>query len=84
MTRCSFTWKDEEEATLANLSMDVRRGQLVAVVGIVGSGKSSLLSALLGDMKKLSGKASVSVSYFHNCDFFSSYNLCSKNYLAHN
>jgi ABC-type branched-subunit amino acid transport system ATPase component len=31
-------------------------GELVAVVGAVGSGKSSLLAALLGDIKKNRGK----------------------------
>ena len=35
--------------------MHVKEGQLVAVVGSVGSGKSSLISALLGEMKTLSG-----------------------------
>lgn len=36
--------------------MQVKRGSLVAVVGTVGSGKSSLVSAYLGEMDKLSGK----------------------------
>lgn len=36
--------------------MRVEKNQLVAVVGSVGSGKSSLLSALLGEMEKVSGK----------------------------
>jgi ABC-type transport system involved in cytochrome bd biosynthesis fused ATPase/permease subunit len=36
-------------------AMKVPPGSLVAVVGNVGSGKSSLLSALLGEMKTLSG-----------------------------
>jgi ABC-type nitrate/sulfonate/bicarbonate transport system ATPase subunit len=33
----------------------VKRGGLVAVVGHVGCGKSSLLSAMLGEIKKLNG-----------------------------
>ena len=36
-------------------SMHVQRGTLVAVVGRVGSGKSSLLSGLIGEMRKVSG-----------------------------
>uniref|UniRef100_A0AAQ5ZDG4 ABC-type glutathione-S-conjugate transporter n=1 Tax=Amphiprion ocellaris TaxID=80972 RepID=A0AAQ5ZDG4_AMPOC len=47
--------------------IDVRvpRGSLVAVVGHVGSGKSSLLSAMLGETEKRSGQVSVkgSVAY---------------------
>ena len=34
----------------------MRKGQCVAVVGTVGSGKSSLISALLGEMDKISGR----------------------------
>lgn len=42
--------------TLRDLSLSVKKGQLVAVVGSVGSGKSSLLSALLGEMVLSSGE----------------------------
>lgn len=35
------------------------RGSLVAIVGEVGSGKSSLLSAALGEMLKLEGSVNV-------------------------
>jgi ABC-type hemin transport system ATPase subunit len=33
-----------------------RTGALAAVVGMVGSGKSSLLGCILGEMRKVSGK----------------------------
>lgn len=46
-------------ATLQNLSVEIASGSLVAVVGKVGSAKSSLLSALLGEMERLSGQISV-------------------------
>ncbi|CAA7271099.1 unnamed protein product [Cyclocybe aegerita] len=38
-----------------NVVMHVQRGSLVAVVGRVGSGKSSLLLGLLGEMRRVSG-----------------------------
>ena len=38
-----------------NITMHVQRGTLVAIVGRVGSGKSSLLSGLIGEMRKVSG-----------------------------
>ncbi|XP_078487497.1 multidrug resistance-associated protein 1-like isoform X1 [Ciona intestinalis] len=62
----SFKWDgDEEEDVLHNISMSVPDGSLVAVVGQVGCGKSSLMSALLGDMEKVDGSVSVkgSVAY---------------------
>ena len=47
------------------IDVDIPEGKLVAVVGLVGSGKTSLLSAILGEMNKNKGKVTVkgSVSY---------------------
>ena len=44
-----------------SINIDVKPGELVAVVGAVGSGKTSLLSALLGEMEKLEGKVTMKV-----------------------
>ena len=44
------------------INLCVDEGSLVAVVGEVGAGKSSLLSALLGDMIKHEGTVNVVVS----------------------
>ncbi len=35
--------------------MRVKEGQLVAIVGSVGAGKSSMISALIGEMKTVNG-----------------------------
>lgn len=43
----------------------VPSGSLVAIVGQVGCGKSSLVSALLGEMEKLSGDMAVKVGFQH-------------------
>ncbi|XP_065205456.1 multidrug resistance-associated protein 1-like isoform X2 [Planococcus citri] len=52
----SFSWEGPKgSAILRNISLKVDSGALVAVVGPVGSGKSSLISAFLGEMYKLSG-----------------------------
>ncbi|KOX68195.1 Multidrug resistance-associated protein 1 [Melipona quadrifasciata] len=62
-----FAWDLEniERPTLRNINLHVEQGQLIAVVGTVGSGKSSLLSALLGEMDKISGKVNTkgSIAY---------------------
>ncbi|XP_034253299.1 multidrug resistance-associated protein 1-like isoform X3 [Thrips palmi] len=52
----TFSWGPEEPATLKNINFKVNEGSLVAVVGSVGSGKSSLVSALLGEMDKITGR----------------------------
>ena len=39
--------------TLNNITTHIKSGSLVAVVGSVGSGKSSLLSAILGEMESI-------------------------------
>lgn len=53
-----------ERPILRNINIHVKQGQLIAIVGTVGSGKSSLLSALLGEMEKLNGKVNTKVSIF--------------------
>lgn len=41
-----------------DVNLNIARGSLVAVVGRVGSGKSSLLQGLIGEMRKTRGKFS--------------------------
>ncbi|KAK4492590.1 hypothetical protein RD792_003408 [Penstemon davidsonii] len=56
----AFSWDDENgEEVVKNLNFEIKKGELAAVVGTVGSGKSSLLAAILGEMIKLSGKIRV-------------------------
>ncbi|CAG0908774.1 unnamed protein product, partial [Cyprideis torosa] len=62
----SFTWEPQQRIThLYNLNFMVPHGALVGVVGPVGAGKSSLLSALVGDVDKISGSVRVTgvISY---------------------
>ncbi|XP_069389413.1 ATP-binding cassette sub-family C member 4 isoform X1 [Paralichthys olivaceus] len=48
-----------ETPTLQNVSFTVRPEQLLAVIGPVGAGKSSLLSAILGELSQESGVVKV-------------------------
>ncbi|XP_062546109.1 multidrug resistance-associated protein 1 isoform X12 [Armigeres subalbatus] len=50
-----FSW-GEDETTLRNINIKVQKNELAAIVGTVGSGKSSVLSAFLGEMDKISGR----------------------------
>lgn len=44
--------------TLVNINLSIREGELVGIVGTVGSGKSSFLNAVLGEMHLQSGSLS--------------------------
>ena len=46
------------------VNFEVKAGELVAVVGQVGTGKSSLIQALLGEMEKTDGQVSIKVACY--------------------
>lgn len=47
------------KATLTNINLRVPEGHLTAIVGRIGQGKSSLMSAIMGEMYKLHGSVTV-------------------------
>lgn len=51
----TFSWGSEDEMVLKNINLTLENCSLAAVVGTVGSGKSSLFSSILGETEKLSG-----------------------------
>ncbi|CAB3400604.1 unnamed protein product [Caenorhabditis bovis] len=61
----SFAWEKHGNKQLSFIDMKVKSNELVSVVGSVGSGKSSLLLATLGEMEKINGYVGVrgSVAY---------------------
>ncbi|KAK2536899.1 Abcc3 [Columba livia] len=77
VTNATFSWGKELKPSLKesksqkpacflhSINLLVPSGALVAIVGHVGCGKSSLVSALLGEMEKLEGEVAVkgSVAY---------------------
>uniref|UniRef100_A0A453EBB7 ABC transporter C family member 13 n=1 Tax=Aegilops tauschii subsp. strangulata TaxID=200361 RepID=A0A453EBB7_AEGTS len=55
-----FSWDGSPELpTLKDLNFQAQQGMRVAVCGTVGSGKSSLLSCILGEVPKLSGEVKI-------------------------
>ncbi|KAF9448313.1 ABC protein [Macrolepiota fuliginosa MF-IS2] len=58
----TFEWEETQGGAakkpfqVQDITMQVKRGSLTAVVGRVGSGKSSLLQGLIGEVRMLSGK----------------------------
>ncbi|KAJ7499774.1 ABC transporter [Mycena latifolia] len=47
--------EEEKVFQMKNLTFSIPRGQLVAIVGAVGSGKTSLLQGLIGEMRRTTG-----------------------------
>lgn len=70
--KCSFAWSGgreeapgKEKPVLCGVTMDVAPGSFVGVVGLVGSGKTALLTAMLGELRCTEGNIHVhgSVAY---------------------
>ena len=53
--------KTSEIMTLKNMNLSIKKGSFVCIIGEVGSGKSSLLSAMIGDMLYLNSGQVVTV-----------------------
>ncbi|XP_075422205.1 multidrug resistance-associated protein 1-like isoform X2 [Ascaphus truei] len=51
----TFSWSKNDPPSLKEINISIPDGSLIAVVGQVGCGKTSLLSALLGEMEKKEG-----------------------------
>jgi len=57
MENATASWVEGGEVTLKGITLRAEPGSLVAVIGSVGSGKSSLLQALLGELPLSGGRA---------------------------
>ncbi|KAK1124888.1 hypothetical protein K0M31_006238 [Melipona bicolor] len=65
---CNLTakWEPSQiENTLENVNVEIEKGKMYAIIGMVGTGKSSLLSAVLGEINVTGGHVRVngSLSY---------------------
>ncbi|KAK4799126.1 hypothetical protein SAY86_024491 [Trapa natans] len=55
-----FSWDSAKlKPTLSDIQLKVERGMCVAVCGMVGSGKSSFLSCILGEIPKIAGEVKI-------------------------
>ena len=57
-----FCDADYQTTTLNNVNIAIPKGQLVAIVGSIGQGKTSLLNAILGEMQCTNGNVSMTGS----------------------
>ena len=58
----TFSWDESSPTVLQKINLEVKKNQLVAVVGQVGSGKSSLLSSMINELNKTVYHAEVNVN----------------------
>ncbi|XP_062436537.1 ATP-binding cassette sub-family C member 2 [Rhea pennata] len=58
-SEATFAWEQDGNAVIRDITLDITPGSLVAVVGAVGSGKSSLVSAMLGEMENIKGHINI-------------------------
>ncbi|XP_022102313.1 ATP-binding cassette sub-family C member 9-like [Acanthaster planci] len=60
ITDGNFVWDPESTSpALSNVNVEIPAGKLTMVIGAVGSGKSSLLAAILNEMTTLSGNVHI-------------------------
>ncbi|TYK01412.1 ABC transporter C family member 2-like isoform X2 [Cucumis melo var. makuwa] len=62
----NFAWDTDESErfTLSNINLEIPMGSLVGVVGSTGEGKTSLLSAMLGELPPVPGDADANATVF--------------------
>ena len=58
MEKATLSW--DKNAVLKDVNLSIEKGSLVAIIGSVGSGKSSLLQSILGELYLNQGKIHVS------------------------
>ncbi|CAF4276271.1 unnamed protein product [Rotaria sp. Silwood2] len=59
----SFSWNGHDDC-LSSINIDIESGTFVGIAGVVGSGKSSLFAAILGEMIQTKGEININNSSF--------------------
>ncbi|XP_065077152.1 ATP-binding cassette sub-family C member 4 [Ochlerotatus camptorhynchus] len=67
LNNVSASWEHNKDKTLKELNLIAKTGQLLAVVGPVGAGKSSLLQLILGELPILSGTVNINGEVSYGC-----------------
>ena len=60
-----FFSKESNVSLLKNLNFNIHSKELFAIIGSVGSGKTSLLMTILGEIESIKGNMKVSGSVFY-------------------
>ncbi|KAI0313275.1 P-loop containing nucleoside triphosphate hydrolase protein [Amylostereum chailletii] len=63
-----FAWsKENPSPTLEGINLTLKKGELMGVYGRVGSGKTSLVSAIIGDIRKVEGEVNLYGTVAYAC-----------------
>jgi ABC-type multidrug transport system fused ATPase/permease subunit len=60
LSEVSFTYPGNSQKTISSVSLQIRPGQMIALVGPSGSGKSTIIDLILGILQPSEGKVSIS------------------------
>ncbi|KAF9583122.1 hypothetical protein BGW38_010208 [Lunasporangiospora selenospora] len=52
----TYSWNKSSQAVIKDISFALKKNALLSIIGRVGSGKSSLIAALCGDLERVSGE----------------------------
>ncbi|KAF9937446.1 hypothetical protein BGZ67_001284 [Mortierella alpina] len=55
----SYSWYKDSAPVISSVNLALQKNSLLSVIGRVGSGKSSLIAALCGDLERVSGEVRV-------------------------
>ena len=64
---CSFSFSPDSAVILNDISLKIPAGQVTMIVGPVGSGKTALLRAIVGEMHKINGYIDVPTGQIALC-----------------
>ena len=59
LTNLSFSYPTRKEFSLSKISMTIKKGDFIGIIGETGSGKSTLINLLIGLLKPSEGKVEV-------------------------
>ncbi|KAF9359131.1 hypothetical protein BGX26_000075 [Mortierella sp. AD094] len=59
VTDASYSWYKNSSPVISDINLALKKDCLLSVIGRVGSGKSSLIAALCGDLERVSGEVRI-------------------------
>ncbi len=59
INNADFKWKKDDSSVLNELNLEVKKGQLIGIIGKVGCGKTSLLHAIMSELTKTFGSIKI-------------------------